>query len=162
MTKKFGEEFKGKNYLKQYNQISKKTNMDLEKFFMIRNYKSQTPISPNIVSQIKDINKAIVIAKDDKNLEKSFEILLSIDGIALPTASALLHFAYPNKYPIIDKYVYSAMKDKKRNLPYTKNKLKTTKVYKEYLKYVKKHKGNNSITIFDRNMMIKGKKLSSP
>jgi hypothetical protein len=31
------------------------------------------------------------------------EALLALDGVGVPTASALLHFAFPDEYPILDE-----------------------------------------------------------
>jgi len=48
---------------------------------------------------IKEITSFSFSAKSEKARIKSLQIL---DGVAYPVASTILHFAFPDKYPILD------------------------------------------------------------
>lgn len=42
------------------------------------------------------------IALTTKNKQQRIEALVKLEGVGVPTASALLHFGYDNEYPILD------------------------------------------------------------
>jgi hypothetical protein len=45
--------------------------------------------------------------------------MISLSGVGVPVASALLHFAFPDRYPILDYRALSALGDPKRRSQYT-------------------------------------------
>lgn len=44
------------------------------------------------------------------------EALLTLDGVGIPTASTLLHFAFPEDYPILDRRALAALGKKGRTV----------------------------------------------
>ena len=49
----------------------------------------------------------LAFQQDDERL--SLHILMALDGVGMPVASALLHFAFPDRYPILDFHVVQAL-----------------------------------------------------
>ena len=45
--------------------------------------------------------------------------LTALNGVAVPVASALLHFAMPDRYPILDYRALASLGDHKRRTQYT-------------------------------------------
>lgn len=56
-----------------------------------------TDLDDNKLGEIERLTEAAL--KDDGDME----YLLSIDGVGIATASTLMHFAFPERYPIIDR-----------------------------------------------------------
>jgi len=76
--------------------------LDKEKFVRLGKWKSRRPIKcyeSNSESLIRDITK---FSLSTDNEEARIEILLVLKGVSWPVASTILHFAFPNKYPIMD------------------------------------------------------------
>ena len=50
----------------------------------------------------------LAFQQDDERL--SLHILMALDGVGMPVASALLHFAFPDRYPILDFHVVRTLR----------------------------------------------------
>ena len=81
--------------------------------------------------------------------EKSVQPLCQLNGIRVPTASALLHFAYPEEFPVIDRRVLVSAQ---RLDPEDKSTTIGVNLWDEYLEWsvptAKQHKA--SLRNFDR------------
>lgn len=58
-----------------------------------KNYKANTPVA------VKRITKEALASNNE---EERIEKLMELKGVGWPVASVILHFAFPNKYPILD------------------------------------------------------------
>lgn len=75
--------------------------MYFEEFYEICMQKSFRPKNKYIKNKnVEEISKNCLNEKDESN---KIKILCSLDGVGIPTASAILSVIYPEKYPIIDK-----------------------------------------------------------
>lgn len=76
--------------------------LDREKFIKIGLWKSKRPkkkYESNDDLTVKEITRFSFITKSEEARTKS---LLVLNGVFYPVASVILHFAFPNKYPILD------------------------------------------------------------
>lgn len=76
--------------------------LDKEKFIRLGVWKSPRTIrhyKNNNNETIREATKKSFTSKDEK---EKIEILLALNGVGFPVASAILHFAFPNKYSILD------------------------------------------------------------
>jgi hypothetical protein len=83
----------------------------------IRNYKAQVPFPRNpagvlhAIATLKDLGAP----RDDDDAfgprrQDVFERLVGFDGFELPTVSAVFHFCFPDRYPIVDRNIETACK----------------------------------------------------
>jgi len=54
----------------------------------------------NTPEEVKEISRKALAANTDRD---RMETLRELDGVDYPMASVILHFAFPNKYPILDR-----------------------------------------------------------
>ena len=76
--------------------------LDKEKFVRLGKWKSKRPTKryeSNDDSLIRDITKFSFLTKNEEARIKS---LLVLSGVSWPVASVILHFTFPNNYPILD------------------------------------------------------------
>jgi len=76
--------------------------LDREKFIRLGKWKSRRPIKhyeSNGDNLIKDITN---FSLSTDNEEARIKILFVLKGVSWPVASTILHFAFPDKYPIMD------------------------------------------------------------
>jgi hypothetical protein len=76
--------------------------LDKDNFIRLGKWKSTRPVKHyrnNSNSLIKDITK---FSLSVNNEEARIRILFVLKGVSWPVASTILHFAFPNKYPIMD------------------------------------------------------------
>jgi endonuclease III-like uncharacterized protein len=91
-------EIKVKLLLRRQGFLKKKELVEIGKWKSkrpIKHYRSEE----NDDLTIKEITKFSFNTKSEKARIKS---LLALKGVSWPVASAILHFAFPNKYPIMD------------------------------------------------------------
>ncbi len=71
-------------------------------FLTICNWKTQR--SEPLVAQnsAKEVERSTQEAISSREEARRMEALIELRGVGVPTASALLHFAYPESYPILD------------------------------------------------------------
>ena len=72
----------------------------------------KTPRSAPLVAQnnARSVRDATRLALDETGNERErIEALLSLRGVGWPTASVLLHVAYPERYPILDTRALHAL-----------------------------------------------------
>ncbi len=128
--------------------------LDLVEFLRIRNFKAQVPAETDEKLIKEKTQKAIEIAKcenpeeikDPKEIKEALRLLCELEGVEVPIASAILHFAYPDNYAIMDRYCWlRAIKEAEgRNL--NKNygtKKKARENYIIYLEIIKRCKRKN-------------------
>ena len=94
-------------------------------------------------------------------MENNFKELTNLDGIGFATASAILHFMFPDNYAIIDKNAIKGVnKEKNKELEELEyNKINhNIKVYKKYLDFLEKKKDeNNSLRKVEFDYFKKGR-----
>jgi hypothetical protein len=82
----------------------------LEEFRKVCRWK--TPRSAPLVAlnSAEDVVSRTAVALSEGSSERErIDALRSLRGVGWPTASVLLHFAYPDRYPILDKRVVHAL-----------------------------------------------------
>jgi hypothetical protein len=99
------------NNVCKYEVLAKQTRLDIKCYqslsigtiINIIDWKSSQTwrVLPFERDSIKEMQKTIHKILENKECNK-IEELIKIDGIGVPLASTLLHFIFPNKYPIID------------------------------------------------------------
>ena len=95
---------------------------------------NRMPIVENeLIDLIYDLPKDLTVYSlmDDDNVKNVLNKLLNTHGIALPVASSILHFYYPNLFPIIDQRAYRELYGKE--YPKTKSKGKLINIYLTYI-----------------------------
>ena len=103
-------------------------------------------VEDDVIEQIKslpDYKSPLELVNDTKIIH-ILEKLLSSKGIQLPMASTILHFYYPDLFPIIDQRSYREVY--KKELPSFHSKDKIQKYSTLYLTYIKdcfRYKENN-------------------
>jgi len=101
-----------KKYLKLYStedylfdilgpQIKKRGYIKFEEFYRICIWKSSRQ-KPNYIKNKKIVEKITKKAFLEKDEKEKINILCSMKGVGIPTASAILTIVFPNKYAIID------------------------------------------------------------
>lgn len=63
-------------------------------------------IARNPAPAVRRATGSALAARDDASRLRA---LLALDGVGLPVASVILHFAFPRRYPILDTYVTTAL-----------------------------------------------------
>lgn len=83
--------------------------LDKDNFVKLGRWKSKRPTKhyqSNRNELIKEITKLSLAAKDE---EVQIKLLLVLKGVSWPVASVILHFAFPDKYPIMDFRVIESL-----------------------------------------------------
>ena len=113
---------KNKEYIEnQYKELLEQNEgkkvLNLVEFIKLRNFKSQIQVETNEELIKEKTKEALEKAKSDnsEDIKESLRLLCSLKGIGIPTASTILHFAYPNKYAIIDIYCWNRIKEYSMN-----------------------------------------------
>lgn len=89
----------------------------LSPLLLVRDYKSQARLTSEPVdlkllvdAYISLLKSDLVRDNHDDTARRFVEATTTLSGIGLPMASAYLHFAHPDLYPIVDRYVVSALR----------------------------------------------------
>ncbi len=122
---KYDKKYKDTEYEKTEEEIKRllkdQSYLTRKDLIKIGEWKSKRPkrhynSNENNESFIKEITKFSFKAKSEKAKIKS---LLTIKGVSWPVASTILHFAFPNKYPIMDfRVIWSLGWEKPSNYNY--------------------------------------------
>ena len=120
------------SYYKQYNQKDKLTEERIKKILRSQRYLTQKNLrdimvwkSPrikhyadkNVPSTIKRITRCSLKTGNERNrIESLLGQKGGLKGVGYPVASTILHFAFPNKYPIMDFRVIRSLKSNPFNL----------------------------------------------
>ncbi len=82
----------------------------LDEFVRVCRWKSVRSSSHVARNSADAVHEATRTALADATLERErMRALLSLHGVAFPTASTLLHLAYPERYPILDQRALQAL-----------------------------------------------------
>ena len=82
----------------------------LDEFVRVCRWKSVRSSSHVARNSADAVHEATRTALADSTLERErMRALLSLHGVAFPTASTLLHLAYPERYPILDQRALQAL-----------------------------------------------------
>ena len=74
-----------------------------DEFLAVCRWKSKRPGARPERNTARAVEDATRVALADSSTERErMKALLSLDGVGWPTASVLLHLAYPERYPILD------------------------------------------------------------
>lgn len=82
--------------------LEKNRYLNKDNFIKLCLWKSRRPkkqYEKNSEEMIKEITRFSLSAKSE---EVKIKILMCLQGVSFPVASTILHFAYPNKYTIMD------------------------------------------------------------
>ena len=82
-------------------QIKKRGYIKFDEFYRICMWKSSRQ-KPNYIKNKKVVEKITKKAFLEKDEKEKINILCSMKGVGIPTASAILTIVFPNKYAIID------------------------------------------------------------
>jgi len=96
-------EVKLKNWLKRRRYLNRKKLIDLG---MWKSPRQKKNYEKNNDSFVKDVTK---ISLSTNNEELRIKILKILKGVDYPVASVILHFAFPNRYPILDFRVIESL-----------------------------------------------------
>ena len=141
------------NLKEKYDFISEKIKdkeQDYLSYLLIFAFKGQRDFetSPNNVVKCLD---NLVDSTDEKILMNNFNCLQNLKGVAFATASAILHFKFPETYAIIDENALLGIEketgrslgkiiyDKKDNTPEYSKLKKNIELYKSYLDFLTKN-----------------------
>lgn len=86
----------------------------------------------NVIFELKEIKTPLQALENEKTT-KAVEKLLQTKGMQLPMASTVLHFYYPDVFPIIDQRAYREL----YNIDYPKTLTKISALTDLYIKYIK-------------------------
>jgi len=106
--------------------------LKFSEFFEICMWKSSRPKRRYLKNE-KLIEKITKEAFAESDETKKIKLLCTLDGVGIPTASALLSVAYPKKYPIIDIRCLEQL----NNLGYKISKHISEKVWIQYLEIMR-------------------------
>jgi endonuclease III len=130
-------------------KISKENNKEYLKYLLIFAFKGQRPFHIKSEEVAKYWNN---LSEKDEDLEKSFEMLQKLDGVGFSTASAILHFKFPDNFAIIDNNVLIGIKKGGKNplgeIKWKKEKSKL-ETYKKYLEFIRKKAEKEKISLRD-------------
>lgn len=127
----------GGDYI-EYEQIVEKVSNDISSqgtiskstFYDIINWKSartKGKLRSDYTYYADSIREVVAVPEQQK-----LPILIELDGIGVPVGSTILHFIYPNIYPIIDVRVTNVL----CNFGYLKAKTRSINNYKKYHKVI--------------------------
>src|SRR3989344_7624316 len=76
--------------------------MDKERFVQLGRWKTKRQTKNYLRNSDEDVRKVINESLTSVDEEKRIEILMKLRGVSWAVASVILHFAFPNKYTILD------------------------------------------------------------
>jgi thermostable 8-oxoguanine DNA glycosylase len=74
--------------------------------------RSRSKVAGNTDAEVERATRTALEAQDEA---QRMEALLELEGVGVPTASTLLHFAYPTDYPILDVRALESLGHQGRN-----------------------------------------------
>ena len=81
-----------------------------EEFVSVCRWKTRRSAPRVAMNSVESVEQATRIALDETSTERErIDALRSLHGVDWPTASVLLHLAYPERYPILDKRALHAL-----------------------------------------------------
>ncbi len=104
----------------QYNKLKEKVKIEISKsktlkeetFKEIYGWKTRNRSKRHLDSDLKLYTKAISRLLNEPNIEKKIKTIADLSGIRFPVASTVLHFIYPEDFPIIDVRTVKVLWDK--------------------------------------------------
>jgi hypothetical protein len=85
-------------------------------FLQICDWKSQRPRSHQKANDEEFIKEISRLSLSTKNEQLQIQVWTLLNGVNWRTASVFLHFAFPNKYPILDIYALNSLGKKKKRV----------------------------------------------
>ncbi len=73
-----------------------------EGFLELCRWKTRRSQSLCARNTVEDVREASRVALETKSERVRIGVLLALDGVSWPTASVILHFGIPDRYPILD------------------------------------------------------------
>ena len=104
----------------QYNKLKEKVKIEISKsktlkeetFQEIYGWKTRNGSKRHLDSDLKIYTEAISKLLNEPSIEKKIETIAGLSGIRFPVASTVLHFVYPEDFPIIDVRTVKVLWDK--------------------------------------------------
>ena len=84
--------------------------LDKGRFLKLAGWKSERPkrrYEQNTDAFVREVTELAFQQSDDR---LGLHILTALKGVGMPVASALLHFAFPDRYPILDFHVVNTLR----------------------------------------------------
>ena len=125
-------------------KANKRGYLTFEEFYKICMWKSARQKQKYI--SVKNRNDIEAITKDalaEQNEKERIKKLCELDGVGIPTASAILTVIFPEKYAVIDIRCLEMLREK---FNYKISKLTSLKSWMEYLNIMRNLAKENSIT----------------
>jgi len=135
-------------------EIRKKNQLSYFDFLRIRNYKLNN-VTKALEDEISKCTKEAFELVENGNIKGAVEKLITLSGVRIPIASAILAMRFPEKCAIIDRVVIEQLGKKE----WLKRYLENTDIYIEYLELLKKKRPKNkSLREFELELWEKGRK----
>ena len=148
------------NELKDQVKIEISTSKTLKEETFQENYKwktrnrSQKHLDPNRKIYTEAISKLV----NELDIEKKIEIIEELDGIRFPVASTVLHFIYPEDFPIIDVRTVKALWDKGMFKTKPGDNIKDYMIYREKIMKIRDTCKDFSLREIDRALFTYNEK----
>ncbi len=91
------------------------TKIQLQEICKWKTHRSKKKVENNSEPFVKEITSFSFSTKDERSRIESLTLL---DGVSWPTASVILHFCHPEKYPILDFRALESFGIEKKNITY--------------------------------------------
>src|SRR3989344_7035791 len=148
------------HYIKNYNteevlfnevgpEIRKRGFMKFDEFYKICMWKSVRP-KKRYIQNNKIVENITKKAFSENNEANKMLMLTRLNGVGIPTASAILTIVFPNKYSVIDIRCIESL----NFLGYKISKVMTIKNWLEYIKIMRKLAEENNVTPRQMDMAL--------
>lgn len=87
-----------------------------EEFLTVCEWKtarSRPKVAGNAAATVEEATRRALASGDER---ERMEALISLNGVGVPTASTLLHFAFPDDYPILDVRALESLGQRPRSV----------------------------------------------
>ena len=151
---------------KQYNklkenvksEISKSKTLKEETFQEIYGWKTRNRSKRHLDSDLKLYLDAISKLLNEPSIEKKIETIAGLSGIRFPVASTVLHFVYPEDFPIIDVRTVKVLWDKGMLDRKLGDNMKDYTTYREKIMKIKEICKESSLRSIDRALFTYNEK----
>jgi hypothetical protein len=75
--------------------------------------RSRSKVSRNGAARVEETTRRALASSDER---ERMEVLTALEGVGVPTASTLLHFAFPDDYPILDVRALESLGQRSRTV----------------------------------------------
>ncbi len=153
-------------YEQQYNELKDQVKIEIstsktlkeETFQEIYKWKTRNRSQKHLDPNRKIYTEAISKLVNELDIEKKIEIIEELDGIRFPVASTVLHFIYPEDFPIIDVRTVKALWDKGMFKTKPGDNIKDYMIYREKIMKIRDTCKDFSLREIDRALFTYNEK----